>query len=213
MNQEKININEIMRNTRKYWYVDGLSEIAGGILIIFVALTYFISSLIPNLAIRSLMLGFGQPFVIIIGSVYINKIVKRVKENVTYPRTGYLSFRRQKSKKVSRIILIVLLAIVVSGIVSFISSRIDQQIIPFVVSIFVSILTIYLGYQNNVPRFYLISLLTIGWGMLISYWSPEGVLPFVFMFGGVGVLWLISGAWTFFQYLRETKPMEKLNER
>ena len=82
MNQENLNINEIMRNTKKYWYVDGLSELAGGVLIVMIGVTYYLSSLIPNVVVRSLMLGLGQPVIIIFGSVLIGKAVKKIKETL-----------------------------------------------------------------------------------------------------------------------------------
>ncbi|MAT41583.1 MAG: hypothetical protein CL609_04510 [Anaerolineaceae bacterium] len=212
MNQENLNINEIMRNTKKYWYVDGLSELAGGVLIVMIGVTYYLSSLIPNVVVRSLMLGLGQPVIIIFGSVLIGKAVKKIKETLTYPRTGYLSFRRQKSKKVSRVLFIIIFAIAVSVMVGFVASNLPDQFIPLVVGLFMSILIIFIGYQNNVPRFYLIAVLTVGLGLLISLWYPEGVLPFVFMFVGSGILWLISGGWTLFNYLRNTNPVEVLDE-
>ena len=75
--------------------------------------------------------------------------------------------------------------------VSFITSNLPEQVIPLVVGFFMSILIIFIGYQNNVPRFYLIAVLTVGLGLIISLWYPEGVLPYVFMFVGSGCLWLI----------------------
>ena len=212
MNQEGININEIMRNTRKYWYVDGLSEMAGGVLIVLIGLTYYLSSLISNIVVRSWMLGLGQPILIIIGSVLIGRVVKKIKETLTYPRTGYLSFRQQKSKKLNRILFIVILAIAVSVIVSFVTSNLSEQVIPLVVAIFMAILIISIGYHNNVYRFYIIAVLTVGLGLIISIWYPKGVLPYVFMFVGSGSLWLISGGWVLASYLRNTKPVEVLDE-
>jgi tetrahydromethanopterin S-methyltransferase subunit G len=212
MNQENLNINEIMRNTRKYWYVDGLSEIAGGVLIVMIGVTYYLSSLIPNVVIRSLMLGLGQPVVIILGSVLIGKAVKKIKETLTYPRTGYLSFRRRKSRKISRILYGAVVGLLVGVVVGFFTSIIPDRIIPLVTSLFIAVLIIFIGYQNNVPRFYVIAVLTVGLGLVISLWYPEGVLPFVFMFVGSGFLWLISGGWTLFSYLRNTTPVEGLDE-
>lgn len=209
MNDNLVDINEVMRNTRRYWYVDGINEIAGGFLIVFIALSYYLSSIIPNVVVRSVVLGIGQPIVIILGSVMVSKLVKRIKESFTYPRTGYLSFRRQGSRRFRRTLNIILIAVIVSVIVSVFAQLMPEQMIPLMTAVFMAALTIYLGYQYNVPRFYVVSVLCIAWGAFMSWWYPAGVLPFVFMFGGVGILWIVSGLTALIRYLKETGPVER----
>ncbi len=212
MTQEQININDVMRNTRKYWYVDGLSEIAGGVLLILIGVSYYLSALIPNIIIRSLMLGLGQPVIIIGGSILIGRVVKKIKENLTYPRTGYLSFRRRKSRKISRILYGAVVGLLVGVVVGFFTSIIPDRIIPLVTSLFMAVLIGFIGYQNNVPRFYAVSAFTAIWGTVLSVLNLPGVLPYLALFVGVGFLWLISGGWTLSAYLRSTTPAEVFDE-
>lgn len=212
MNQEQIKINEMMRNTRKYWYVDGLTEISVGVLIFLIGLTYYLSFLIPNVVIRSLMLGLGQPVLIIAGSVVIGKLVKKIKETLTFPRTGYLSFRKRKSRKINRILYGAVIGLMVGVVVGFFTAIIPERIVPLVTSLFMAILIVFIGYQNNVTRFYVISAFTAVWGGVLSALNPPGVLPFVVLFMGVGFIWLISGGWTLASYLRNTSPAEVIDE-
>lgn len=209
MNQESININQVMRNTRRYWYVDGINEIAAGLLIILIALTYYFSSMIPNMAVRGIMLGFGQPVIIIGGSLLVSKLVKFAKERITYPRSGYLVLRQRKKYKLRRMIIGFSVGLVVSIVVSIFNNAISETYVPVTTATFMAILSFVIGYQFAVPRFFWISALTLAWGVFISWWYPDGVLPFVFLFGGVGVFWLVSGLLTLFRYLRETEIMEE----
>lgn len=207
MNREMVNINEIIRNTRRYWYVDGINEMAGGLLIFIMGGSYYLSSLIPNIGLRSIMLGFGQPLIIIGGSLLASRLVKKIKESFTYPRSGYMVFRSQKSKKVPRILLTILLAIFISVIVTFFTSMIPDYFIPLLITIFMAVLTIYLGYQNGVKRFYFIAVIKILFGVVLTYWNPDEFYRFVILFCGIGLIWIISGVIALIGYLQKTSPL------
>ncbi len=209
MNQPQIDIDQIMRNTRRYWYVDGINEIAGGGLIFFIALTYFLFSLIPNIGMRSILLGLVQPLVIIGGSIFTSKIVKIIKEKLTYPRTGYLLFRQQKSRRVRRMVIVFLTAFMISILVSFFASAIPEQFTPLMTGIFMAGFTIYIAYWMGVNRFYWMSGFTLIIGVVITLLNLPGVLPFVTLFAGIGLIWMISGSWTLINYLKNTEPVEE----
>ena len=106
-----IDIENVIRNTRRYWFVDGIAEISGGALISFIALSYYLTSLISNVVIKSILLGLGQPVIILLGAFAIRKIITWLKDNITYPRTGYLSYHNPpENRRVKRIIKVVFVA-------------------------------------------------------------------------------------------------------
>ena len=80
---EEIKIENIIRNTRKYWYVDGLSEIAGGLIIFLAGLTYWLVAHNGKYSIISLsLLTLAQPVVIILGSWLARKFLPRIKNEL-----------------------------------------------------------------------------------------------------------------------------------
>lgn len=210
---EMININEVIRNTRRYWYVDGLSEISGGVLIALIALTYYLSYQVENIATRSLLLGFGQPAVIILGTVLARKVIAYLKEKITYPRTGYLSFKQQKgNKRVRRVLMVIILAVITSVLVTFFLKAFPDRYLPLLTAVLLGVFTLYLGYQNAVPRFFVVSVLTIVWGGFLTWFYPDFVLIFPLLFAGIGIIWIIAGLWTFIRYMQQTEPAEEKNE-
>ncbi len=205
-----INIDEVIRQTRRYWYVDGLVEISGGALIVFIAVSYYFSSQISNVVIRSFALGLGQPVIIILGSIIIRKIITWLKETITYPRTGYLLFRNPRSNmKIQRIIKIIIVSAVVCIFVSVFTQLLPIQLMPLVLSIFFGLLTIYLGYQNRVFRFYIVSVVIFGLGVFITINNWSEVLSFVIIFSSIGLSWVVSGVVTLIKYLHQTKPVKE----
>ncbi len=204
---EQINIENIIRNTRKYWYVDGLSEIAFGFLVVAAGLSYWLVSTLENSAIKSILLMIAQPAVIIICSLIIQKYLPKIKEKLTYPRTGYLTFRRPpKNRRVRRALIIGLVAGVVGALATMLSNKLPENYLPLFTSVFLLLASIYVAYQTAVSRFYVIGILTVLLGAAISFLPFENVLPYTIFFSGVGIIWIISGTVTLIRYLRNTSP-------
>lgn len=208
MSEEMVNIENIIRNTRKYWYVDGLSEIAGGLIIFFSGIAYWIAAQLPNSNYKFFILTMAQPVIIILGSLLAQKILPKLKERLTYPRSGYLVFRKPvKKRRFKRIILVGLLAAVIGALVTMLSTALPEQYLPFLTSIFLSIASVYIGYQTSVHRFYWVGLALLVWGAFVSYSNFPNPLPYTLVFSGMGMIWIISGVITLILYLRKTQPL------
>jgi|LADL02.1.fsa_nt_gi MFS family permease len=208
MTEENINIDGIIRNTRRYWYVDGLTEIAGGLVIFLTGLSYWLVASMQNNGVKYILLILAQPAVIIIGSYLARKIVPIIKAKLTYPRTGYLVFRKpMKKRRFQRFFFVGLTAAIISALAAMFSSTLPDRLLPFLSSIFLAIFSLYLGYQNAVPRFYWIGLILLILGSAISFLNPQGPLPYVMLFSGMGIVWVLSGAITLTLYLHKTRPI------
>lgn len=204
---EQVKIENIIRNTRKYWYVDGLSEIAGGLVIFATGLTYWLVSTLESTNIQALLLMLAQPAVIIIGSLIVQKYLPKIKERITYPRTGYLTFRKPaRSRRFKRALVVGLVAGLVAALVAMVSSRLPANYLPLLSSVFLLIFSIYLAYQTAVPRFYVIGFLMVLLGAVISFVPFGNALPYTLFFCGVGIIWIISGVITLIGYLKKTSP-------
>lgn len=209
---EQVKIENIIRNTRKYWYVDGLSEIAGGLVIFATGLTYWLVSTLESTNIKALLLMLAQPAVIIIGSLIVQKYLPKIKERITYPRTGYLTFRKPpRNRRLKRALIVGMVAGLVAALVAMVSSRLPANYLPLLSSVFLLIFSIYLAFQTAVPRFYVIGFLMVLLGAVISFVPFGNALPYTLFFCGIGIIWIISGVITLIGYLKKTSPqMEDL---
>lgn len=205
-----IDIENVIRNTRRYWFVDGIAEISGGALISFIALSYYLTSLISNVAVKAILLGLGQPVIILLGALAIRKIIAWLKNNITYPRTGYLTYHNpHENRRVKRIIKVVFVAVIVSLVVGFFLQLLPIQLMPLITMILFSLFTIYLGYQNAVPRFYFVAVVLIVLGVIITLINTDDVNRFVILYAALGVTWIASGGIALINYLRKTKPLKE----
>ena len=82
MSENLINIEDVMRNTRRYWFIDGLSEITGGVLIIIIALSYRLIFLMEDSASRTMLLLIGQPSLILLSAYFSRKFITKLKGKI-----------------------------------------------------------------------------------------------------------------------------------
>lgn len=208
MTIEKLDIEKIIRNTRKYWYVDGLSEIAGGLVIFLTGLTYWLVYSMAESSAKNFLLILAPPVVILLGASQVRKILPQLKEKLTYPRSGYLTFKKpNRNIRMKRAVFAGLIAATISASVVMALYGLPQRFIPLFSSFLLTLFSIYIGYQVAVPRFYWIALLILLLGGIISWINPPGALPFTLLFSGMGIIWMISGLITLFLYLRNTQPI------
>jgi hypothetical protein len=203
-------IKKIQRQTQRYWYVDGLNEIGVGVLIFLLGLLYLLEWLLTPGDPASMLTSLGQPVLIIGGWFVINWAVRRLKARITYPRTGYVSYRREKGRRrVSAILVSIGLAAAFAIAALTIGKNVGERIIPILIGLMMAGAVFYLGYYFELRRFYLIAVVALVLGTAGAWLSmPEDIAMAVF-FGGFGIAWIVSGAVTLVDYLNRTLPAEE----
>lgn len=201
---------EIKKRTAAYWYVDGLSEIGMGILLLVLGISFLFTGFVQPETPSTFLWGFGQPLVVLSIALGVGRLIKIVKAKLTYPRTGYVSYPRPKGR---RRVLNILLSMLVAGLLAFLLNTLGDfvtgnMMIAFSAIIFAG-LGFYLGLQFGLTRFYVVGGLVAAWGFFLAWLNPVEPLSTVFLFSGIGILWILSGLVTLIRYLRSTSPMDE----
>ena len=95
-------IKRLERRTVQYWFEDGIWEMGFGAISLVSGICLLGISLIPT---KSLWRVLSLPVVfavLYIGVRLVNRAVRSSKEKWTYPRTGFVSYRRQNDSKLFR---------------------------------------------------------------------------------------------------------------
>jgi hypothetical protein len=83
-------LDSLRRQPLRYWYVDGIQELFAGVMAVLLGTLLLTASLFdsPNIV------AVGVP-VLGIGGAYLGRgVVQRVKERMTFPRTGFIERRK-----------------------------------------------------------------------------------------------------------------------
>jgi hypothetical protein len=199
------------RQSGHCWYVDGLSELAGGAVLLLLALVFLIGAMMEPGQTTDLFLTIGQPAIVLVGALAARRLVGKAKVQLTYPRTGYVLHRQPRERRVVRLIAMILGIGAVLGIISgVLQNFIQPDWIPGISGAVIALLLVYLAYVNSIRRFYIMALGTLFLGLLVVTLQVADMFASSIFFGGFGIGWIVSGAVTLRHYLHTTKPASEV---
>lgn len=200
--------DRLIQRTQTYWYSDGLAEI-GFTVICLVLSAYFFgqATLAPgSLLLRILDVGF---LLILLGSGLIaRKLVTLLKTRLTYPRSGYVSYKQPKP---AQWLGSFFLAMIISAGILLIFTNRDQidNYMPAVTGIIMSAVLTFFAYRSRVLRFYLLAAISALLGSGLSLLGLGDMLGLSYFYGLLGVVLLIFGLLVLRDYLSKTQPLEE----
>jgi len=202
----KSEIDTVIQRTQRYWYVDGLGEIAVGVMLLVFGLYFALLDRVQNPTLQ-MVVALGQPVLFLLLWWLGGKAVRRLKERLTYPRTGYIVLQRKK-KPLSRLIIAAITAGVVGGLVGLLQalSSGTRVIIPLVVSLLLALSVAIIARRFGLVRFYILAAYTALLGVLSVILPISEDQQNVFIFSLFGLGWIVSGAVTLAHYLSSTQP-------
>lgn len=184
----------------RYWNVDGLSEIAIGLQVLLVPLfLYGVAHTSRGSAGRVfvvLAFALGLPAAMFLS----RRVLIAIRRRTTYPRTGFVAYRRQRSPwgfgvalSVALLVLFLVLKSTSPNWVTYLF--LVQGLVP-------GALTMYFGRVVRVIRFQVIGALYAVFGVAVALAAPGLTLGMALFWSGVGALYLISGGMTYWRYVR-----------
>jgi hypothetical protein len=199
-------IDKIQNNTARYWLVDGLGEITIGALFILLGLFFWSSTLLPPQSPLAGIHALGLP-VLFFGFARISRrVVNSLKARYTYPRTGYVAFRRPATRR--RWVMVAFASVIsLSLIVLGFAMEIDlQSWMPLLDGVLLGLILLYIG--QGLFRYYVLSAAAFLAGILLSENRVGGNLGHAGFYGVLGLLLFVSGVLTLYSYLRQHQPVE-----
>ncbi len=202
-------VRQSKQRAMQYWYEDGFSEIMLGILFLLIALFFGVMARLPADSGWRAAFALLLP-VLIVGGVYgLRWGGRRLKERYTYPRTGYVAYRRRQTK--SRRALRAVAGGAMGALVGilFAASPASQAWIPAVQGILVGGLFFYLAMRLELARFYGLALLSVLLGVASSLLIGAPNWGNAAYYGAMSASFLGSGLWTLRVYLRHTTSAQE----
>lgn len=189
---------EIVRRTYRYYYEDGLVEIGIGLLFTVVGLLLFTWKAVENGSWVGGLLAVGL-MLLVIGGVYgVRWGVQQVKERITYPRTGYASYREGVPSRGRWVVVIAALLLAIAS--SFLPMVL--QTMALMEGVLLAVILGYLGYRVNLTRFYVAAAVALLIGLVATLLFPDDVTGSAITFSGTGIVLLVGGMMAFINYLR-----------
>lgn len=193
-------VDHIAGRTRAYYYVDGLPEIAVGLLLLAAGGALQFWHDLQEGGWLGGLLAAGAILLLVAGGYALGRLVQSLKERFTYPRTGYATLRQEADPNTQRLWLLALFAV---AIFALLFPRADE--LPMGIGVFFGAMLAYLGYRGQVRRFYFLAAAAVLAGIVAALRFDE-TTGTAALFIGTGVLLLVSGTIVFLRFLSRHAP-------
>lgn len=196
----------------QYFYTDGSFEFGFGLLCLLLGVYFFVETHVQGWL--SAVVDGSLVLVMIGGAWLINRLIKRLKERLTWPRTGYIKYRREEGPRRG---WRVATGLAVGGLVGAIGAvlvtnlNIRLATMPVLTGFILGIVLGFLGWRARLPRFYLLAGLSVATSLAFSRFGNHNGLAAYYL--ATSLILFTSGGVTLWQYLRRNPPVEVKDEQ
>jgi hypothetical protein len=203
-------VDRLMKQTQRYWYEDGIADMAMGGFMLLLGLLFAGESLTPQGSPLWGLWGVGLPMFLIGGGLVAGWIVKRLKSRVTYPRTGYVEYERKGLSRFARMLAMALAAAVLAA--SFVVV-IRWSVSP---SLFFGLAFLgtysYVAFRVRLWRYLLFGLWSFVLSLVIAPLSLNLDQSSALYYPGLGLGLIVSGWVTWRRYDRSAPRAQEIND-
>lgn len=203
------NIDKIMRKTWSSWYIDGLVEIATGAVVLIMLLFYQVVGTLQKGDLTSIVMGIGQPMILLLVLIIAGKVVKTLKLRITFPRTGYVEYSRSTPKRnISAFIIAAIISLGLVIVSPTILQVVGDNFLPVISAFFISLCLAVFGWRSNVGRFYILAVIVLSTGGVIAWLRIPEYLGYPLLLTVLGLGLMISGTVTLKYFLNHTQLLK-----
>jgi len=202
MSQE---IKKLMQDAYRYFYDDGLVELAIGGLFFIIAAAMLVMKLFVLGTPYAWLMGVILP-VLVLGLTFGTKsLLETLKERLTYRRTGYVRYRDQPSR--GR--WVVIIGAIALGVIAIVFQPKWSQYMSIYEGGLLALILVYMGYRVGLVRLYVLATIVALAGIGAAQAGLDDLLGSVVTFGIAGLVLMVSGGLTLAAYLRKNPPSDE----
>jgi hypothetical protein len=199
-------VERAVKRAQRYWYDDGLAEMAVGLIFAALALLFLAEA---NGILQSGVSSIGLVVVVFAGWWLAGRVVRAAKARITYPRTGYVRYRRPEGRRGSRWVT----AAIAGGMGALIAVLFTQAPaslawIPALNGVLIGVFILAMANNLGLVRFYILAIVSAAVGVSMSLMGLGDILGVGILFAAMGAALILLGVLALLTYLRHTEPVE-----
>lgn len=199
-------IDQTIKETRRYMYEDGLFELATGLLLLIIGLGLFswfaFTDISSTLGISLLAILFALATG---GGFLIKRTVEELKHRITYPRTGYVAYKQDEPDRGRRFVIVA--ALIMALVTLFLPEELSRM--STIVGALLSVVLVVLGFRLALRRFYALGFFTLISGIIMSVLFEQEFLGVAVTLAVAGLALITSGGLALRKYLKRYAKTEE----
>ena len=208
-----VDIEKIEKRTIQSFYEDGLAEIVLGLIILLLGGYFFAKEVLPENSSFRAVLDVLFVLVIVFGFL-ANRILRFFKRRITYPRTGYVTFKKKEPSPKRRIATAVVAAIISASLASLYGlSPSFKALYPAVNGLLFGVAALLFANKVGLMRFFGLAASSAVIGVAVTA-AGIGDLKGIFLYYVIfGTALILSGLAALIVYLRRSpRPSTEASE-
>ncbi len=199
---------DVEQRVKRYWYSDGIAELSSGGMFVLLGLYFGIQGYYGEGSLVSVVLQVSLVLIMMGGIFGVRWMVNLLKTRLTYPRTGYVEYRKNEQDLKQRRYVVAVMAMIIAiasvVLVKYIN-RLDSMVL--ITGVLVAIVFVVLrGKSSGVTRFYMMGGFSLLLGIGLSLGGLSDEYNLALFYGLLGVVIMASGGLVLRRYLSEN-PM------
>ena len=198
-----VDIDKIEKRTVRSYYEDGLTEIALGLVFLLLGAYFYAEATLPPGSTVLTFVSSAGFLGIFAAAFLVNRLLRFLKRRITYPRTGYVSFKKKEAGPKRRFAAAAVAMVISAGLaVLYGLSPSVRLLLPAVNGLLFAVAGLLVANRIGLVRFYILAAASavIGVGLTAAgAGDAKGVSLFYLLFGAAVIL---TGAAALAIYLR-----------
>jgi hypothetical protein len=198
-----VDIEKIEKRAAQSFFDDGFVEIAIGLIFVLLSAYFYSQTIIPKgSSINAVLMGLF--IIVLVSSNFLgSRFVRFFKRRITYPRTGYVEFKKKEPNPRRRASAAIAAGIIGASLAALfgLSSSV-RSVIPALYGFLIGIAIFFIANRIRLVRFFILSAISALIGVAIAVAGVDeikGAFLFYLLFG---VAIISSGLATLIIYLR-----------
>jgi MFS family permease len=203
-----IDIEKIERRTVRSFYDDGLTEIALGLILLVLGGYFYTQEAMAGSKAGSVLSAL---FVIVVfaAAFLVNRLLRFLKRRITYPRTGYVSFKKKEPNAGRRAAAAAVGMIIGASLAVLYSlSPSVRTLLPAVNGLLFAVAVLLIANRVGVIRFYILAAASAVIGVGVTAAGIADIKGVSLYYGLFGAATLVSGLAALIVYLRRSPRPE-----
>lgn len=198
-----VDIEKIEKRTVRSFYDDGVFEIALGFVFVLLGSYLIVQTALPKGSGLAAIMSVALIGVIFLAGLLVNRIIRVLKRRITYPRTGYVAFKKQPVSPKKRLrtglfggFMGALFAVLLGLAPSL------GALLPALCSFPLALIAFKIANSAGVARFFVLAAVSAVIGFAFTAAGIGGARGIGLAYGLIGGSLVISGLATLIVYLR-----------
>ena len=207
-----VDIEKIEKRTVQSFYDDGLNEIVLGLIFVLLGGYFFAQAAIPEGSPFNAALSVLFVFVIISSGFLVNRFIRFFKRRITYPRTGYVAFKKKEPSPKRRAATMIVAGIIAASLSALYTlSPSLKALFPALNGLLFAVAVLLIANKIGLVRFYVLAAASAVIGVAVTAAGVGDIKGVSLYYGLFGAAVTVSGLATLVVYLRKSPRADREN--